>query len=294
MPQPDVQAPIRAMLFMLLSAAFLAASIFCGKLAGAGVFGPPVHPLQVSHARFVFAILALGVVAMAMRPSISAPNLPLHLLRSICGYLGGVCLFASVVWIPLADATAISFLNPIFAMMLAIPLLGERVGPWRWVAAFIGFVGAMVLIRPFTDGFQPLAFVALCGAMLFGVEITLIKKITRAERPFQILIINNSIGAIVASIVVLWVWVWPVPGQWAVLVGVGLFMVTGQFFFIQAMQRADASLVAPISNAVLIFAVIYDFLVLGVAPAWVSWLGAGFIVSGAVLIAWREGRAKHA
>ena len=202
-------------------------------------------------------------------------------------------LFASVAWIPLADATAISFLNPIFAMILAIPLLGERVGPWRWLAAAIGFVGAMVLIRPFTDGFQPLAIMALVAAMLFGLEITLIKKITRSDGPFQILIINNTIGAVLATIVVVWVWSVPNLGQWFILVGVGVLMVIGQFFFIQAMRRADASLVAPVSNAVLIFVVVMDFVVLGVVPPWISWIGAGLIVAAAVLIAVREGRQNN-
>ena len=116
------------------------------------------------------------------------------------------------------------FLNPVFAMMLAIPLLGERVGPVRWAAAAIALFGAVILLRPGPDSFQPAALLALGAALMLGSEVIVIKRLTGRERPLQILWINNLLGIIIATIAVAFVWVPPTPAQWLGLAGVGVLM----------------------------------------------------------------------
>lgn len=119
---------------MLVATVLIAGTTLMAKLLGGDSLGEPLHPLQISHGRFLFAFLAIGSVAAATRIRIEQPNLPVHAARSLAGWSGVTLMFAAVSFIPMADATAISFLNPVFAMVLAIPpLLGERVGPpWRW------------------------------------------------------------------------------------------------------------------------------------------------------------------
>jgi drug/metabolite transporter (DMT)-like permease len=199
-------------------------------------------------------------------------------------------MFASVAHIPLADATAISFLNPVFGMIFAIPLLGEKVGKWRWSAAGIAFVGAIILLRPTPDSFQPAALLALGAAVILGFELNIIKKLTRRENPFSILLINNAIGVCVAGFAVMWVWAWPTPAQWALMAVLGCAMAVAQTCFVNAMARADASFVAPFSYGTLIFAAIYDVLFYDVVPDGVTIAGAAIIIAGALLLAWREGR----
>ena len=185
----------------------------------------------------------------------------------------------------MADATAISFLNPVFAMALAIPLLGEKVGPVRWAAAAIALSGAMVLLRPTPASFQPEALLALASAVVIGMELIFIKKLAGLEAPFQILLINNAVGLAIASVAVWPVWQTPEPMQWVGLAAVGIFMACAQVCFINGIARADASYVAPFSYATLVFAALYDFLVFDVVPDWVTWLGAGVILSGALMLA---------
>ena len=98
-----------------------------------------------SHQR-TKAFLAISIFVGIKRPAIKSANLPLHIARSISGWTGISLLFAAVAFIPLADATAISFLIPVFAMVLAIPLLGERVGPLRFSAAAIALAAARHLV----------------------------------------------------------------------------------------------------------------------------------------------------
>lgn len=275
-----------------IATAFIAGTTLMAKALGGDTFGMPLHALQISHGRFLFAFIAIGAAAVVLGPRLSRPHWGLHLVRTACGWGGVTLMFASVAFIPLADATAISFLNPVFAMLLAIPLLGERVGRVRWSAAAMALAGALVLLRPTPESFQPAALLALGAAMVMGLELIFIKKLARRENPFQILIVNNCIGLCIATFAVLPVWQPPTAAQWAILGAIGVFMALAQTCFVNAMARAEASFVAPFSYGTLIFAALYDVLFFGVIPDGITLLGAAIIISGAVLLALREARLK--
>lgn len=284
--------PPLALALILSATAFIAGTMLFAKMIGTGVLGDPLHPLQVSHGRFLFAFMAISTVALVMRPKITQPNLKLHVGRTLFGWGGVTMMFAAVAFIPMSDATAISFLSPVFGMLLAIPFLGERVGPWRWFAAAMALGGALILLRPGPETFQVAALLALAAAILMGAELIFIKKLADSETPFQILLINNALGLTIATLAVLPVWVPPTGAQWAALAGIGVLMATAQACFVNAMARADASFVTPFSYVTLIFAALYDLLIFDVWPDAISWLGAGVIVAGAVILAWREARLK--
>lgn len=287
------QNPALAAAFILVATIFIAGTTLVAKALGTDLLGAPLHPLQISHGRFIFAFMAFSTVALVLRPRFTRPNWGLHIGRTSFGWAGVSLMFAAVAYIPLADATAITFLNPVFGMMLAIPLLGEKVGPWRWGAAAVALIGAMVLLRPTPDSFQPAALLALAAAMLMGLELIFIKKLANRESPLQVLLINNTIGMVIASAAALPVWQIPSPEQWAALVMLGGLMACAQACFINGMARADASFVAPFSYATLIFATLYDFLGFGTVPDVVTVLGAIIILTGAAILAWREGRLQR-
>ena len=282
------QNPTAAVGLMVLATVFIPGTTLCAKALGTDTLGTPLHPLQISHGRFVFAFMGLLCVAAVLRPKIKAPVIKLHISRTLCGATGVTLMFAAVAFIPLSDATAISFLNPVFGMLLAIPFLGEKVGPWRWAAAAIAFVGALVLLRPSPDTFQVASMLALGAAFAMGCELIFIKKLADREPPMQILLVNNFIGWILMSTVMIPFWIAPTTAQWGVLVALGVMMAAAQTCFINAMARADASYVTPFSYLTLIFAAAYDWAIFKSVPDWVSVLGAVIIVSGAALLAWRE------
>lgn len=290
MTQPTArpQNPALAVILMIAATVFIAGTTLAAKALGTETLGAPMHPLQITHGRFVFALLGLLSVAAVLRPKIQTPNVRLHLGRTAFGAAGVSLMFAAVAFIPLADATAISFLNPVFGMIFAIPFLGERVGPWRWAAAAIAFCGALILLRPGPESFQIAALLALGAAVVLGFELIFIKKLANREPPLQILLINNLLGCVLMSVVVIAFWAAPTPGQWAVLAALGLMMAAAQTCFVNAMARADASYVTPFSYLTLIFASLYDWAIFSTVPDWVSLLGAAVIVSGAALLAWRE------
>lgn len=285
--------PLLAVALMLLATAFIAATTLLAKALGTETLGPALHPLQVTFGRFAFAFLAIAGAAALVRLRVGRVHWGLHLARTACGASGVTLMFAAVALIPLADATAISFLNPVFAMMLAIPLLGEKVGPWRWVAAALAFVGAVILLRPGAGVIELGALLALGAALAMGLEITFIKRLSGREAPFQILLVNNAIGLCLVIGPALAVWQGPTPEQWAALAALGGIMACAQACFVNAMKRAEASYVVPFSYATLLFAALYDGAIFGTWPDAVSLSGAGIIVAGAVLLAWREGVARR-
>jgi len=285
-------SPLLAAAFMLMASALIAGTTLLAKLVGGALLGEGLHPLQISQGRFLFAWIALVSVALVLRPRIERPDIKLHAARSLAGWGGVSLMFAAVTFIPLADATAISFLNPIFAMLLAIPLLGERVGKWRWLAAGIAIMGGVVLLRPGSGAIEPGAILALGAAVVLGFEIILIKRLSGREPVFQILIMANTFGLIISTLAVLFVWTPPSGAQLGALAALGLMMAAAQTMFVQSLRRADASFAVPFSYAALIFATLYDFAIFDVIPVGTTVLGAGLIVAGAALLMWREGRAR--
>ncbi len=290
---PSAPAPRLAALLMVLASAFVAMTTLLAKALGTDTLGPPLHPIQITHGRFLFALLAIGTVFAILRPRLTPPKLKLHVARTAFGAIGVTLMFAAAAFIPLSDATAISFLNPVFCMLLAIPFLGERVGSWRWAAAAIALTGALILLRPGPTTFQPAALLALGAAVILGAETILIKFLSGREGPLQILLINNILGWLIMGTAVIPVWVMPTAAQWAALAGLGFAMAAAQACFVNAMARADASLVTPLFFLTLVFAAAYDGLIFGILPDGWSLTGAAVILTGAALLAWREGRAQH-
>ena len=147
-----------------------------------------------------------------------------------------------------------------------------------------------MLLRPGPESFQAAALLALGAAMVMGLELIFIKKLANRESPLQILLINNAIGWLLTATVMIPVWQTPTDGQWAALVALGLLMAAAQACFVNAMARAEASLVTPFSYVTLIFAALFDLAIFGAVPDAVSYIGTSIIVAGAALLAWREAR----
>ena len=290
---PIAQSPLQAALLITIASAVVAVTTLFAKALGTDALGPPLHPLQIAHGRFLFAFIAIAGTVLALRYRLQRPHWRLHWLRASLGFAGVTLMFAAVAFIPLSDATAISFLNPVFAMLLAIPLLGEKIGRWRWLATALALSGALILTRPGGGTLQPAALLALGAAAIIGLELIIIRKLATRERPLQVLFFNNAIGLGLASLAVLPVFAAPTLAQWGALIGLGFTMALAQALFVNALARADASFVGPFSYSAILFAALYDLVIFDVVPDSISILGAAIIIAGAVLLAWREGLARR-
>ena len=278
-----------AVLLMLGASALVAGTSIIAKTLGlSSADFEGLHALQVSAGRYGFGFLTVFLFLLlrpSVRPNFSNANWPVHFVRALVGWLGVSAMFAAVAKMPVADATAISFLNPLVAMVLAILFLGESLRMRKIVAAVVSLVGAVLVLRPGGDSFQLAGLYALFAALCMGIEIVVVKQLTNKEPALQILSINNFFGACIALSVASFVWQMPAGIQWMLMMLLGAMMVSGQSLFIQALKRGEASAVSLVFYAVLIFAPLYDFIFYGVVPSVLTVFGTLFIAMGAMILA---------
>ena len=280
------QNTVTSVLFMISASLLIAGTTILAKILGTTTLGPPINPMQISNARFFFAFILISIFFMTTKSKIIKPNYKVHLGRSVCGLVGISILFGASSIIPITDATAIIFTNPIFTMLLAIVLLGEKVKPIKWIAVIITFWGALILIRPENNiiNHQFIIIILIIGAFVLGLESVFIKMLTLKENPIQILLINNSIGLLISSIPICFIWTTPTTLQIFAMLGIGSLMLCAQACFIQALRRSKAHFAVPYFYSTLIFVAIYDFFIFNITPDDISFIGASLIIIGGISI----------
>ena len=250
------------------------------------------YPLtQVVWARFLGHLVWMSLL---FGPFLGAALLRAHRPREMVGrsfvFFASNCVFiAALPHIQLATASAIMFTTPLVVVALSVPLLKERVGPWRSAAVVVGFCGALVIIRPGTDVFQPAAVLTLLSAICFAGYQLWTRRLARYERPETLIIYTALAGAIVMSLIA------PFSSRppddildGLKFAGVGLIGGAAQYFIICALQRAPASVVSPIGYAELIAAVAFGYVIFDDLPDRYTWLGAALIVGSGLVVVWRE------
>jgi drug/metabolite transporter (DMT)-like permease len=250
--------------------------------------------VEVVWARFVFHMLFVAVVlAPRLHFHMGSRRPGLQLLRSLLLLVCTLLFFSGVRLLPLADASAIMFTSPILLTVLAIPLLGEHVGPRRWAAVGVGFIGALIVVRP-GSGIMDVGAALLLGAALCNALYQLAtRKLRAADPPLTTLLYTAVVGTVVLTAAVPTVWVTPDIAHWPLFALLGVFGGAGHFTLIKAFQRAPAAVVAPFSYTSLIWATGYGFLVFGDLPDLWTVAGAGVIAGGGLYILHRE-RVKRA
>ena len=277
-------APGRGILWMLATA-----FCFVSMDALAKYLSQSYPVLQVVWARYVFHLLILALVLGPRLPRVARTGrLGLQFLRSLF-LLGATGLFfAALSFIPLADATAIMFVAPILVTAMSVPLLGEHVGPQRWASVVVGFLGALVIIRPGSDAMEPAALLALGAASCYGFYQIATRRLSATDAPLTTLMYSAAVGVLVSCAVVPFFWVTPSPADWLAMMGLGLFGALGHFALIKAFQVAPAVTVTPFGYVNLLWAVLFGFVIFGELPdAWTV-LGAAIIAASGLYILHRE------
>lgn len=272
-------------LWMLAACCFIAAISVLGRYAAkAGV-----PPLQVVFLRLLFALITmLPLLAWRGRSLMQTSQWRLYLIRVGTGLTAMVTWFIAIALEPVGKVTAISFLAPVFATVLAVLLLRERVQLRRWLATLAGLIGALIVLRP---GFLVLStgvWLALVSALFMGLSTILIKRLTAGDDPDRIVFITTLIMTPLTLLPALWVWQWPQPHVWLPLIALGPVATLGHVFLARAFAAADASMIASLDFARLPFAVAFGYAVFGETIDMWTWLGAGLIFTAGVYIAHRE------
>ena len=280
----------RAALYMVVAAGLFATMNALAKYLMLAGTGNPIGALQMTFARYFFGTLFLIPVLYGAKIMPRTVHPFKYVFRASFGVGGVALMFLAIAVIPLANATAIGFSSPIFAMIFAVVLLGERAGPYRWLAAALGFVGVVVIAGPDTSIFGAASLFAVMAAICMGAEIAAVKWLTGlGDRALIMLFFGNLFAALLASILAIPTWVSPQPLQWFLFAAMGLVAIVGQRLVLHAMAIADANFVAPFLYSTLLFSGLYGVLLFDEILRLSLFLGMALIVASGVLMA-RFGR----
>ena len=245
--------------------------------------------VQVLWARFFFHTLLVAIFMGVRLPyGFTSRRLSMQFWRSVLMLATTVFFFTGISQTPLATASTIMFLSPIFVTLLAIPFLGEKVGPRRWVGILIGFIGALVVVRPDWGGLEKGVLFVLCAALTNASYQIVTRKVRIFDSPVTSLFYTGIVGAVVMTMVVPFYWQSPSLPDWPLFVFLGIAGSLGHLFLIRAFRLAPASTVVPFSYSALIWATIYGYLLFSNLPDRYTLIGATLIIFSGSYIFYRE------
>ena len=281
--------PLAGLLWVTLSMALLAGLGLFGKYAAqAGM-----HPLQVVFFRnFFCVVLMLPLLAWRGRSLLRTNQLRLYGVRVTLSMIGMNAWFMALAMIPLTELTAISFLAPLFGTLCAVLFLGEVVRGRRWTALVVGFLGAMVILRPGSGALELGHLFALLSAGIMGFVGPLVKQLTRNDDADRIVFLSNLLMTPLSLVPALFVWAWPPAALWPVLIGMGACGVLGHVTLVRGFSATDASLVFTFEFSRLPFAAAIGYLVFAEPTDLMTWLGALIIFGSALYITHREAQIR--
>ena len=253
-----------------------------------------LHPFQIAFFRNLFGLafvvpLLAGAGLRQLRPR--RPGL--LVLRGVTDAGAMLAFFTALSLAPLATVTALSFTAPLFATVLAVPILREVVGLRRALSVAAGFAGALIVIRPGAEGLVGAgASLTLVSAFFWGVALCLIKLLSRTETSVAITFYAASALIPVTLVAALPVWRAPSAEILGWLMVAGALGTLGQLSISQAMRLADATVVMPLDFTRLVWSALLGFLLFAEVPDVATVVGGTVIFTSVVYIAYRE-RARH-
>ena len=292
---PPARQPVnnrQAILWLLASAVMFT---FTGVLVK--TLGETLHPFEISLFRGLVALAVIlpifartGGIAAGMKTQIPL----LQMTRGVVGSLAMFLGFYAIVALPLADAQAISFSRNLFLVPLAALILAEAVGPRRAMAAAVGFIGVLIMLRPgLGAGDAGLvlslgAAAALGHAFLVALATVLVNIASRYDGSVTLMFYTNIVSVTLIAIPTFFVWQTPNMSELMMLVAMGVLATASHNCFIRAFAMGEASVIAPVDYSRLIFAALAGWLVFASVPDIYTIIGASIIVASSFYIVRRE------
>ena len=284
---PPPRDNTRAILTMLAAVGFF--SLMDGGLKLLSAHYPPFQVAALRGGASLPLVLTWACATVGWR-SLLRVRWPLHLLRAGIGVAMMGAFIYALKRMPISSAYTIFFVAPLMITALSVPFLGERVGPRRWAAIAIGFVGVIVALRPSGDGMIGMAGLAvLLASMGYAVSAITVRVLARTDSPQALVswvIAGLTIGAGAIAMATGWVPIARTDG-W-LIAGVGVAGALGQYTITEAFIRGEASLLAPLEYTALAWGLVLDFSLWGALPGASTWLGAAIIVASGLYLLRRE------
>lgn len=238
---------------------------------------------------FLFMVFVLGrreILVIRSKPSLVG-------LRAVLGAVSLMTTFAAFSLMPMAETTVLLFTASLFIPILGVFFLGEKVGPWRWAAVAIGFVGVVVMARPGGGVYLLGVVVALTAALMHATLQVVLRYLGRYESPETVTFYFMVIGTLVTALPLPFVAVTPTLAEVPLLFGVGLSGALAQWLLSTAFRNAPAAIVTVFNYSGIVWATLFGWLI------WSDWplphvlVGAAIVIASNALIIWRESRRRE-
>ena len=212
-------------------------------------------------------------------------HLPMQLARSTCLLIAPCCFFSALRYLPLAEGSAITFLAPIFIVLLSQPILGERPTRARWAAVVLGFTGIVVLLRPGSAVFHPAAILLIVAALCNGLYQLLTRKLV-GDSPHTTLFYSALVGAVGMTLALPFGFEGEplTPFASALLLLTGFLAGSAHYLLTRAFLIAPASLLTPFTYLQMVWATIAGYVVFGHLPDRWSFVGMAIIVGSGIML----------
>ena len=251
--------------------------------------------VEIIWGRYFFHFALILVLFPRRIPTLlNSDDKGLEIARSVLVLLATACMFVALGFMPLADAVAITFVGPLLIVALSALILRETVGPRRWGAVIVGFIGVLVIIRPGAGAFQLAALLPVGVAFFYALFQIITRHLSHRSDPLNMLFYTALVGALAMSVIVPFDWQTPTAAQWLMLIAVGFLGGLGHYAIIKAYERSEAALVAPFAYTEIIWVTSLGLLVFGDFPDLFTFAGTAIIVASGVYVLHRERKARAA
>jgi len=266
--------------------------LFVGVTVAVRYLGTNMNPVQAAFIRYCFGIvLILPLLSRAGIMSLDRDRLGFHALRGLVHGGGVILWFLAMSRIPISEVTALGFTTPIFVTLGAAVFLSERLKPYRVAAVVLGFIGALLILRPGLRVIDIGALAQLGAAPLFACSYLMAKSATRREASSMIVVLLSVFCTLTLALPALLVWRTPTLDELLLLGLTALLATSGHYCMTRALEAAEVSAVQPFTFLQLVWATILGLILFDETPDVWIWIGGAVIVGSATWMAQQEVRS---
>ena len=226
--------------------------------------------------------------AAAFAASVRTDQLPRYVVRTAIGIASMFCGFWAIAHLPLAQAVSLAYSSPIFVTIAAILMLGERVRARRWTAVALGFLGVLVIVRPWSHAFSLGTLVAVAAAVMSALVAIQIKQLSQTEPADRIVLYTTLLWVPMSLVPALSVWEWPQGITWLWVIAAGVMGTGGHMLWTRALKLGEVSALTPISFMQLPVVALFGWVLFDERLDRWTLLGAAIIFGANAYIAHRE------
>ena len=280
--------------YSLMLGAFLCFSVM--DTSAKWLVAAAIPALQVAWLRY-FGHLLIVIAAYTPRQGLSilkSKNPKLQSFRAMF-LLVGTCLnFTALHFLPLTITIAIFFVTPLTVCLLSIPVLGEKVGLKRLLAVLVGFGGVLVIVQPWSQGFDPHVFLSIAAMLSISCYFVMSRVIAGLDSNATTQVYVSGLGTALLAPLALYFWVWPENlHAWILLILIGTLGMIGHSMVTKAHHYAEASVLAPTVYSQMIFIAILSWIVFSEPPDRQTLIGTSIIIGSGLFIWFRERQLQH-